>query len=1013
MVMDFALLNIISCYSFLQSGLSIPKIASAGLKKGYFGLGLVDNSFLYGVPEFVKAVNKNKQKYIFGITVNLSDQYAIYAINEIGYRNIIAISKEVSLENLDLEFLINHLSGTILVLETNYGEFKNKFPDGLDEKYLHYLAKISKYPEQFYLGLEITSKSEFNSAQKIREFASLRGYELIAFPKILYENSQDAIVLKMVEAIANEEKLEQKELKGQQYFQDIDSYKKLYTRIEIANTVKVISSNTLDFNIKRGEMVHFPVDDSKLTIKQNVLQGLKDKGIDDETHLERALYELDVIISMGYEDYFLIVADYVNYAKNHNILVGPGRGSAAGSLVSYALGITEVDPLKYDLQFERFLNKARKSMPDIDIDFMDISRDDMVQYMRDKYGENRVASIVTFQTIKAKQALRDAGRLLDVPTRHIDMLSKSITEHMSLREAYKKLETFRKLVDSDKYFLDIVSMASKIENLPRQSGQHAAGIILNNSPIDEVLPITIDLDNHYISQYEKDYLEEQGFLKMDFLSLRNLTTIDICLKLIEQNQNKKISMYDIPYEDPHIFELIRGGNTAGIFQLESSGMKGAIKIIEPIEFNDIVVLLSLFRPGPMDNIKEYKQRSIGKIPVSYASEDIKKVLGPTYGIIIYQEQISKLATVMAGFSLEEADLFRRAVSHKEKEVLLSAQKDFINGAKSKGYSNEVATNTFNDILKFANYGFNKSHAVVYAIIACRMAYLKYYYPLEFYVSLLSTSSMAIDSKFSEYLSEMNKRGLRVYSPDINASTSAFILKEDGILFPLSFIKGISALTSNKIVEERMLNGEYKDFYDFVIRGKLIGINETIIAKLIDSGAFDKLYPSRQTLRESTLNALQLAELLYTKDGQIILDTTLEGSKNYFISEDDPLNNLSLEYDALGLMLSDNPLRYKKELLASLHALSLEEVKGSYGKVVTAGIISYIKTIKTKKNSSTMAFIKIFDESGELECTIFPKLFADTYTLLIKNNALLLKGRYDRSNGKETFVVDELSKLEEQ
>lgn len=1009
--MKIALLNILSSYSFLQSGLTIERIFASAKQNDYYGVAIADNNVLYGYPEFDKAAKKNNVKHIFGLALNLSDRYVVYANNEQGYHNLITLSLLVNQDKLDEENFKRYLSDTTIIIQTNKGEFANKLKEK-DDAYFKKLAKLSSLCNHFYLGIEVTTKAEFAFAKEVREFALERGYNTIAFPQVLYQKKDDAIILKIVSAIAKDEKITEKKSSGQQYFQKLEDYQKLYTKQEILNTNQVVDECNFEFIQKRGSIPHYPVENSVASLKELTLQGLKNKGIDDQKHILRAEYELKVISEMGYSDYFLIVSDYVKYARSKGILVGPGRGSAAGSLVSYAIDITEVDPLKYDLQFERFLNKARKTMPDIDIDFMDIRREEMVEYMRNTYGESKVSSIVAFQTIQAKQALRDIGRIYDVPTHHIDMLSKSITDKMTLREAYKKLETFRELVDSDKYFLEIVSLASKIEGLPRQAGQHAAGIILNDKSMEEVLPVTMDLEDHYVSQYEKDYLEEQGFLKFDFLALRNLTTIDICLKMISKNKGVSLDIYHLPYEDENIFKIIANRQTAGIFQLESNGMKGAIKILKPKEFNDVVVLLSLFRPGPMDNIKEYQNRKEGKIKVNYVSKDMEEILSPTYGVIIYQEQISSIANKMAGFSLEEADLFRRAVSHKEKDVLLSAKNDFIKGAIKNGYKENVATKTFEDIAKFANYGFNKSHAVVYAMTACRMAYLKYYYPLEFYTALFMTSSGVNDSKFSEYVTELNKRGLKIFPPDINKSSNNFVVTDGGLLFPLPFIKGISNIISSKIIDERTLRGEYKDFFNFVSRVVPLGINEATISKIIDSGALDSLYNSRATLRNTLKSAIQLASLLHTDDGQIIIDETLENSKQYFVEQDDPLENLSLEYESIGIMLSDNPLRYKKELLKSLHVLSLEESKESEGKISIAGIINYVKTIKTKKNSSTMAFIKLFDETGELEVTIFPKLYVDTYTLLKKNNIVYIKGRYDKKEEKETFIAEEISLLED-
>ena len=1007
----FAPIRIISGYSFLQSGLTIDKIVKSVVANKYDGAALADNSFLYGVPEFIEAMKKNNKKFMIGLEVCLLDNYLVcYAYNEKGYRNLIKYSALLSQDKLELSFIKDNHEGVISILETNYGKFKSEFSS--KQEFVSDIAKLSSLGDQFYLGLEINTSEENEFASKVRDFANNFGYTTIAFPRIKYQKKEDAIILKILDAVEKGEKINEKTESGEQYFKPIEQYEKFYSKDELDLTIQLVNSSTFDLNQKRGEIAHYPVEDSIRTLKENVAKALKEKGIYDEAHIARAKYELEVIISMGYADYFLIVSDYVKYAKTHDILVGPGRGSAAGSLVSYCLDITEVDPLKYDLQFERFLNKARKSMPDIDVDFMDISRDKMIEYMREKYGVDRVANIVAFQTIQAKQALRDIGRIYDIPTRHIDLLSKSITEKVTLREAYKTIPTFKQLVDSDKYFLDIVSMASKIEGLPRQAGLHAAGVILNNEPIDNVLPVTIDYEGHYTSQYEKDYLETQGFLKMDFLALRNLTVIDNCLNLIKDKNGRNLTFYELPYEDEHIFELIRKCQTAGVFQLESSGMKNAIKIIKPDCFEDVVTLLAIFRPGPMDNIKDYANRKFGKIKPKYLSNDIKKILEPTYGVLIYQEQINKIATVMAGFSPEKADLFRRAISHKEKSVLESSRIDFIKGAMNNGYSKEQSLEMFNQILKFANYGFNRSHAVVYAIIACRMAYLKYYYPLEFYAATLNISGGGSDSKFSDYVYELKTRNLKVDLPDINHSTKEFVVKDNSLLYPLSMIRGVNVDAVNKIIDERLLNGDYKDFFDFVSRGYFVGLSEIVINKLINSGALDIFNKSRADLRATLKYAYQLAELSLDSKGQLILDETLDHQKQYFTDVSDPLLDLSLEYEELGIMLSDNPLKYKKDLLDKYHVISTVEAKNSFGNVYIAGIVSSVKIIKSRKNNTTMAFIKLFDEIDEIEVTVFSRIYEQVFSLLEKNNILLIKGRYDHKQEKESFIADEISLLEE-
>ena len=1009
----FTPLRIISSYSFLQSGLTVERIVKSVSKNNFSGAGISDIGVLYAVPEFIKAFEKEKKKYLIGISLIIEgNSYVFYAFDEDGYRSLIKLSEIASQEEIQFSDIKDILTPLVMVLETNYLRFKEEFAKEKTQEFYTYYAKVSRLVKDFYLGIEVTNKNEFKVAQEIRSFAKDRHYHTIAFPVIKYEKPSDALILTMTNAIDKGEKITVKEENGEQYFHDSAYYSKIYTKEELDNTEKLLNSSTFNFHQKRGEIAKYPVNDSVRYLKEQVLRGLKDKKLDDEKHIARAKEELDVIISMGYADYFLIVSDIVNYAKTHNILVGPGRGSAAGSLVAHALNITEVDPLDYDLQFERFLNKARKSMPDIDIDIMDTKRDKVISYIREKYGNDNTANIVTFQTIQAKQSLRDVGRIYDIPTRHIDLLCKSIPDKATLKEAYKKAPQFKELIDSDKYFLQIVSLASKLEGLPRQAGVHPAGIIINNTSIKDVLPVNMDLDDHYTSQYEKDYLEDQGFLKMDILSLRNLTAIDKCLKLIKENKGIELKFSDIPYLDKESIDIIRSGATIGIFQLESKGMNNAIRIIQPTEFKDIVDLLALFRPGPMDNIKDYKNKKESQNKIAYPNQYLKEILAPTYGILIYQEQVNRIATVMAGFTPSDADLFRRAISKKDKEEISKNKVKFIEGSIKNGYSEKDATAMFNRIEKFGDYGFNKSHAVVYAMIATRMAYLKVHYPLEFYISVLSISAGSTDHKFSDYVNEIKKSGYKVTLPDINLSTKEFIVNNNSILIPLNNIKGITEIVVDKILEDRMLNGVYKDYFDFVSRSYHAGVSEVMINKLIDAGALDSFNSSRATLRNTLIYALQLAELSFDKNGQLILDVTLENQKYMKPANDGPLENLNLEYEALGVNLSDNPLKYKKDLLEMNKVVSSNKVPSTFGRINVCGIISHVKTIKVKKNNTQMAFVKIFDEEGEIEITVFAKVYEKTYTLLTKNNIILVSGRFDHQREDNSFVADEIRLLEE-
>ena len=1010
----FVPLHIVSCYSFLQSGLTIEKIQNSVAKNDYFGMGLCDKGVMFGVPSFVKASEAINRPYIIGVEISVDEDFlCLYAINEEGYHHLMEISTAIQKEEMSFDLLKEKAAGLIAVIETNKGKFSELFT-AKDTTFNRYLLNISKvFKDGFYLGIEVIKKEDVSYANSLRRFANEYTYECVAFPTILYQKKDDAIVLKIVEAIANEEELAEKKMDGQQYFMPISSYEKIYTKAEIANTQKILKASSFDFHNRRGEMLHYPVENSEETLKENCLKALKDLGLDEnKDYLDRLNYELEIIISMGYADYFLIVQDYVGFAKRNNIIVGAGRGSAAGCLVSYLLDITQIDPIKHDLQFERFLNPHRKTMPDIDVDFMDIRRDEVVQYMREKYGNERVANIVTFQTIQAKQSLRDIGRVYGFPTNHIDLLSKRITKKdASLRDAYKTLPEFKNLVDSDPYFLQIVSLASKIEGLIRQSGLHAAGIILNNSPLENALPVLTDFSDNYISQYEMDCLEEQGFLKMDFLGLRNLTTIWKAVDLINQRYpDAKLDAQHLPYDDEKVYSLISSGQTMGLFQIETMAMKRAIKVIKPNCFDDVVALLALNRPGPMAFIPNYAKRKEGKEQVTYIDPSLEPILKSTYGILTYQEQINQIATTFAGYSMGEADMFRRVVSKKKKDEMASSREVFIKRSIEKGHDEKTASKVFDLIERFANYGFNKSHSVAYSIIACSMAYIKAYYPIEFYSAILETSSSTNDTKFNEYVSEMRKRNIKIVAPNINLSEKEFIVKDDTLLYPLSAIHGVNELLVNSILEQRK-EGLFKDFFDFVSRMYKYKITETQIMRLIDAGCFDVFDASRASFRASIKSALQYAELSYREDGQLDLGVSALIAPYLVRDYDDPLENLDREYEALGIMLSNSPLHYKADILRAKNIDSIVDAKETKSAKI-AGLVRSVKTISTKKGA-TMAFVKLADETDEIELTVFSDEYVKSIALLEKNKLIIANIKAEKRNDSIDYICNQIEPLEEE
>lgn len=1015
--MSFVPLHVISGYSLLKSGLTVKAIAEAVNKSNFLGVGISDIGNLSCVPPLAKELDRYNKKLVVGMSVDINgDNISLYAKNEDGYRNIIKISSlyQSGQEDKIIDFLkVNH-NGVIGIIETIRGTFYTKFIEiRTTHEFESYVFNISNLFEEFYLGLEATNENERVFLNEIRNFASSHSYETLAFPRIRYLKKSDAIVIDILSAIDNNSELDIKAKDGYEYFMLEKHYLAIYGKKDCDKTIELL--NKIDFSIhkKRGGLLHYEVNDSNTYLKDLAYQGLKRLGKENnQDYITRLNEELSVISSLHYEDYFLIVQDYVNYAKTHDILVGPGRGSAAGSLVSYALNITEVDPIKNGLLFERFLNPARQSMPDIDVDFMDIKRNDVIEYIKKRYASDKVAVITTFQTIKAKQSIRDIGRVYGYSKEHIDLLCKSLNEDkLSLADAYRNIPSFKKLIDDGPYFLQIISLASKIEGLPRQRSNHPSGIIINNNKLSESIPVYIDeITGGYLTQYEDKYLEEQGFLKMDILALGNLTTIYECVKSINEHENIKLDPFHIPFDTPKTYELIASGKTAGIFQLESKGMNRAIKILHPTCYEDIVKLLALYRPGPMEDLSTYVERKNGK-PYKIEDERLINILEPTKGVIMYQEQLSQIAIAIAGFSKEEADVFRAAVSKKKKEVFKLQEEKFINGAINRGASKEFATSLFKKISRFEDYGFNKSHACSYAVISSITAYLKMKYPLDFYKALLLTRTSINDSKFANYLSELTSFGYKILPPDINHSTSEFQIDDKGLLFPLSSIKNISDLLVNNILIEREAEGEFKSYFDFVARMYGYKITPSNVERLIDSGALDCFNKSRRTLLMSIPTAFQHADLINGTKGQL-LDNSLIPEPLLPDLSDDPKEKLEREFDAIYMMLSSNPLEYKREELTKLGISKI--IDADIYDTHVAGIIKNIKIIRTRKSHSQMAYLTIFDESGEIEVIVFNELFNQVSSLLEKNNMIIVHGhlRTDRDNEDNySLIPDKIESLE--
>lgn len=1000
-------LHVYSGYSLQKSAVKIEDFCKALSSFGFTTAAITDYETLTGAPVFYHNAKKVKINPIIGMDFLIGNIVVTFIVqNEDGYKSLMLFSKAKHENKLTFEYVHENSNGLITILTTENIALKKAFLENKDN-FSHKLAKISRGFSQFYIGIDMSDESFGN---EIRKFCYSHGYKTVAFPHVKYLKTDDAIALKMVESIETKEVLSAKKLSGKNYLLSSDDIEKHYTKEEIQATNDIAQSISFEFIQKRGKLVKFDCPNNLSSdefLKQLSFEGLKRKNHTSQEYIDRLNYELSVIKQMGYSDYFLVVQDYIKFAREHNIAVGPGRGSASGSLVAYCLDITVPDPIEYGLLFERFLNPSRQTMPDIDVDFSDIDRDKVVDYISKKYGNSHTAKIISIQTIGAKQSLHDVQSIFKYEKHDIDLFLNIIKDEkfdkLTLREIYKNSKDFRDLVNNDKYYLEIITLASKIEGLPRQTSLHAAGIVLNSNNLESVIPLTYEQDGSLIEQFEKDYIEEQGILKMDILAISNLTIIDECLYRLSL-RGINLNRDEIPYKDKEAIDLIAKGQTIGIFQLDTVAFRKLFKTFKPRCFDDVVAAQALIRPGANSNIPSYAARIEGKEKVTYPHPALKEILEPTYGILLYQEQVMQVASKMAGFSLAEADILRRAISKKDSSIMKSMQTKFIDGAKQKGYLEKDAIEVFKLIYKFGGYGFNKSHSVVYSIFSCRMEYLKAHYPEEFYASILSNAG---SEEFNNAILEMKKANITISVPDINLSESYFKLINHKILFPLSQIKAITLSMSENIIAERNKK-PFEDIYDFVLRMSKYKISDQQIMNIIDAGCFDSINKSRASLRANVSAALSFADVFGGETGTNILDPDMFAKPTFIEANDDYLENLNREQNVLGFMVSGSPLDVAKDTIKKINAITLAELPTSKGYVKTVAILKRYKKIKTKTKKD-MAFINAFDNTGEVEMTIFEEALLKSSDLR-KSKTVVIYGRYNQKRNE--FTVDKLIRLED-
>lgn len=1022
--MSFVPLHVTSCYDFLNSAIKFDSLFSKLKDYKYSSCGIADLNTMFGYARFAQLASANKIKPIYGLDVVVNNNnLTLFAINENGYKNLIKISYEKSLNNQDSQLNIEDLqrfsSNIVAVISTRYSQiFATKDEDQI-AKDLRIFDKI--FGSNLYIGLEsysnlILSDDEISTIKRVRHFIEKYPYQLVAFPHIKYLNAEDVSKYDILQAIKNQTTLVEETLepKGENYLKNPAELHFSYSNEELEATNLIAEKCNFTFGNKNGKLLKFDHNiDSKSKLKEDALKGLKELGLSEKKeYIERLNYELEVIDEMGYNDYFLIVAEYVNYAKNNNILVGPARGSAAGSLVSYCLNITEIDPLEYNLLFERFLNRERVSMPDIDVDFEDTKRNLVVNHLKEKYGSEKVSNICTVANSKVRGALRDIGRVFAKNEDDIDILCNLLIDpKKDFNESYKTIQSFREKVESDKYYFDLVQLANKILKYPRQRGIHAAGVVLNDEPLLNNIPLVYDTSiNGNITQIEAEYLEKMGYLKMDILGLTNLSTIHLILDLIEKNKGIKLNFRDIPVEDPSIYPLLNAGFTMGIFQLESEGMNSAIQRVKPTSINDVISILALFRPGPMGNIDTYANRKNNKEKVTYLSPELEEILSETYGIMIYQEQVMQIAQKMAGFSLGKADILRRAISKKKASIMDKMKQEFISGCISKGYSKNVAESTYDLIEKFAQYGFNKSHSVAYAFITNKMAYLKAKYPFEFYIGVLAGIAGSSDSKFIKYINEIKQRKINIELPNINKSSYIFTIDNNkSMIMPFTIIKGLNNKTTDSIIKERMQNGEYKDIFDFILRTYDYRIGQEQIEKLIKSGCFDSFVSNREAILVKLPLLFQKASLIIKSKGQSSLfNDPIKFDLNV---KEDKFDKAINELELVGLMISCNPINEISKINNLNYDATIQNYEhNKYHDLV--GILNGIKTISTRKTKKQMAYLSIMDANGDaISVTLFPEKYDRFAEILKKKSIYYFTGSMKSRNGKNEFYADEVKKLE--
>ena len=1055
----FTHLHVHSHYSLLDGLPKIDELVKFVKESGMDSVALTDHGVMYGAVEFYKACTKAGIKAIIGCEVyqafeKLTDKrpnidgrryhLILLAKNEEGYKNLVKLVTKAHLEGfyykprIDEETLAQYSGGLIGLSACIQGKVAQLVLSGKPDEAKQQALKYQEIfgPGNFYLEIQnhpsIPSQAKVN--KNLIEISKQTGIPLVATCDSHYlrpddNEAQDILMLINTGADANDP--ERLSMKGEDFsLRSPADMAELFkeTPDSIENTQKIADMCSFKFELGKTKLPLFPVPDGKTA--EQYLEELCYKGLPqrygenpDPKVLERLNYELSVIKKTGFAGYFLIVQEYVNWAKSNRIVVGPGRGSAGGSLVAYLSNITNVDPIKNNLLFERFLNPERISMPDIDMDFTDRRRDEVIKHISEKYGQDHVSQIITFGTMAARAVIRDVGRALALPYNYCDRVAKMIPTGMSLDEALEGNEEFKELYESDQQAKRLIDLGKRLEGVARHASTHACGIVISEKPLTEYVPLQHPpgQEDSIVTQYEMHSIEDLGLLKMDMLGLKNLTIIEDCLARIYKVLGKSVDIEHLPDVDEKMYKLFQEANTTGVFQLESDGMKRYLKELRPTTFDDIVAMVALYRPGPMQFIPDFIKGKHGKKKITYLHPKLEPILKNTYGICVYQEQLMQIAQHLAGFSLAEADVLRKAVGKKIKELMNAQEQKFIAGCIKNNVSEKTAKEVWSWMLPFAEYGFNKSHSVAYAIIACQTAYLKAHYPAEF-MSALLTSEKADVERISVLIKECQKMGLPVLAPDINESFRNFsvvpgIPPESGkIRFGLLAIKNVGEKVVDDILDERKKGGPYKSIYDFISRVQPKTVNKKSMESLIKAGVFDKLEKRSKLLNnlEEILEAArEIKQKSNTNQGSLFAGSATYKPDALNLKEAPDIsltNQLAWEKELLGLYVSAHPLEQYKNFLEKksypISAINME-ILGKGVKV--AGLIGTIRRIITK-TGKPMLFMNLEGLTDKIEVVVFPGVLDKNPEVFLEGKIVFVKGKVDNRDGEFKLLADEVEEI---